>query len=414
MSKNHKAGITILTSHDPALALGDVAFPGGKTLHLSIGIGSGAFHAAGDPENIVYTVSDRGPTIHCRDAGPTAGVSMDEICNGDKSGKIFAVPEFVPSIYVIELGEKDSFKVLRTIPLTTRGGKPVSGLPNPLTRAKTERGYDRRGDELPFDVNGLDPEGIVKLADGSFWLAEEYAPSLVHVTADGHVQERLVPAGLEGDLVGADYEVTGSLPAILRKRAVNRGFESVAISPDERFLYTLVQSPLANPDADTFKRSRQARLLKIELGSRRVVSELVYVMDTPGSFPEDAPARQKDVKLSEMMALATDDLVVLERVDKATRLQRVSLVGATNILGGAWDDEATSPSLEELDADELSANGVTPVGKALWFDSALHGGLPAKLEGMTMTGEGVLILINDSDFGVDGARTEIALVTGKR
>lgn len=414
MGRTNKAGITILTSHDPALKLGNVAFPGGKTLHLSIGIGSGAYHAAGDPENMIYTVSDRGPNIDCDDAEATVGIDMEEICNGDESGRIFADPGFVPSIYVVELGGKGSFHVLRTIPLTTRGGKPVSGLPNPFERAKTERGYDREGNELPFDVDGFDPEGIVKLADGSFWLAEEYAPSLVHVAADGRVQERLVPAGLEADLAGADYEVTGSLPAILRRRAVNRGFESLALSPDERFLYTLVQSPLGNPDAGTFKRSRQARLFEIELATREVVSELVYVMDMPDSFPEDAPARQKDVKLSEMMALGAGDLVVLERVDRATRLHRIGLVGATNILGSAWDDEATRPSLEQLDAEELRASGVTPVTKALWFDSAAHGGLPAKLEGMTMNGDGVLILINDSDFGVGGAQTEIALVPGKR
>lgn len=414
MGRSHKADITILTSRDPALKLGDVAFPDGKTLHLSIGIGSGAYHAAGDPENIVYTVTDRGPTIHCDEAEATVGVDMDQICNGDKSGKVFAVPGFVPSIYEIELGDKGRFKVLRAIPLATRGGAPVSGLPVPLEGAKTERGYDREGDELPFDVNGFDPEGIVKLADGSFWLAEEYAPSLVRVAADGRVQERLVPVGLEGDLAGADYEVTGSLPAILRKRAVNRGFESVALSPDERFLYALVQSPLGNPDRDTFKRSRQARLLEIDLADRAVVGEFVYVMDTPDSFPEDEDARQKDVKLSEMMALGTGDLVVLERVDRGTRLQRVSLLGATNLLGSDWDDEATRPSLEELDAEELRASGVTPVTKALWFDSAAHGGLPAKLEGMTRTGDGVLVLINDNDFGVDGARTEIALVPGKR
>ncbi|MEO5728327.1 MAG: esterase-like activity of phytase family protein [Byssovorax sp.] len=414
MGRADRSGITILTSHDPSLKLGDVDFPGGKTLHLSIGFGSGAFHAAGDPENILYTVSDRGPTIHCDDAEATVGVHMDQICNGDRSGKVFAVPGFVPSIYVVELGSKGRFTVLRTIPLRTRSGAPVSGLPNPLETAKTERGYDREGNALPFDVDGLDPEGIVKLADGSFWLAEEYAPSLVHVAADGRILERLVPAGLEADLAGADYEVTGSLPAILRKRAVNRGFESVAVSPDERFLYTLLQSPLGNPDKDTFKRSRQARLFEIDLATRRVVGEFVYVMDTPDSFPEDAPARQKDVKLSEMMALGTGDLVVLERIDRTTRLQRVSLAGATNILGSAWDDEATRPTLEQLDAEELSASGVTPVTKALWFDSAAHGGLPAKLEGMTMTGNGVLILINDSDFGVDGAQTEIARVPGKR
>ena len=44
--------------------------------------------------------------------------------------------------------------------------------------------------------------------------------------------------------------------------------------------------------------------------------------------------------------------VVLERIDRTTKLQRISLAGATNILGSAWDDAATSPSLEQTAAED--------------------------------------------------------------
>ena len=97
-------------------------------------------------------------------------------------------------------------------------------------------------------LRGIDAEGLVRLSDGSFWVGEENAPSLAHFSADGRMIERHVPAGTETEFAGAPYETIGSLPAIIAKRQANRGIEGIAISPDERFLYFIMQSPLANPD----------------------------------------------------------------------------------------------------------------------------------------------------------------------
>jgi hypothetical protein len=47
-------------SGDTLLILGTYAFDGGKTLDLTVGIGSGAFRAVDDPPNTIWTVSDRG------------------------------------------------------------------------------------------------------------------------------------------------------------------------------------------------------------------------------------------------------------------------------------------------------------------------------------------------------------------
>ncbi len=399
--------VQVLTSGDPALKLDTTTFKDGKTLPLDIGIGSGAFHAAGDPANLIYTLSDRGPNIDCADAEKITGVKMDQICHGDKSGKIFPLPSFTPSIFRVELGNDGSFKVMETIPLKGKDGKAITGLPNPLKITRTEKAYGADGAELSFDPSGLDTEAIVRLADGSFWLVEEYAPSLVHVAADGRILERLVPAGVEQDLAAADYPVAGALPAILMKRQLNRGIESLALSPDEKVLYFILQNPLANPDADAYKGSRQTRLLKLDLATKQAVAEYVYLLDPPASFANDKSDKQNDVRLSEMLALAADDLVVLERINKTTKLQRVSLAGATNILGSTWDDPATSPSLEQLKADDLAGKAITPVEKTLWLDSANVKELPAKVEGVTLVDGATLLLINDDDFGVDGATTKI-------
>ncbi len=105
-----------------------------------------------------------------------------------------------------------------------------------------------------------------------------------------------------------------------------------------------------------------------------------------------------------MMAVGHDRIIVLERIAKTTKLYEVDLNGATNILNGAYDDVETVPSLE------AKAIGTIPVRKALRFNTDDHKGLPAKIEGLARLGDGSTALINDDDFGIDGARTVIATV----
>lgn len=44
----------------------------------------------------------------------------------------------------------------------------VSGLTNDLVSTDTEGAFDLTGASLDFDNNGLDPEALVKLSDGTF------------------------------------------------------------------------------------------------------------------------------------------------------------------------------------------------------------------------------------------------------
>ena len=82
---------------------------------------------------------------------------------------------------------------------------------------------------MDLNPNGLDTEGIVRAHDGTFWLVDEYSPSLVHVSAGGKVLARYVPKGLS--LTGADYPVIEVLPSIFPTRKGNRGFEGLAQLP---------------------------------------------------------------------------------------------------------------------------------------------------------------------------------------
>jgi hypothetical protein len=71
-------GITarFLYSDDTLLSLGTYAFEGGKTLNLTVGIGSGAFRHPADPPNVIWTVGDRGPNIACSEMKGIAEVDF--------------------------------------------------------------------------------------------------------------------------------------------------------------------------------------------------------------------------------------------------------------------------------------------------------------------------------------------------
>ena len=411
---NADEAVKIFEGKDAKLTLGKVTFASGKTLDLTVGIGSALFHMPGDPANEFYGLTDRGPNIDCSASEEITGVPTAQACGGDDKAKLFPRPDFVPSIVKLKLNDDGTFVTTEWITLKDSAGKTITGLSNPLKAAKTEAAYGRDGKQLPFDPNGLDTEGLVRLKDGTFWIGEEYAPSLVHVAADGKIIERLVPQGLEGDLAGATYKVTGALPSILTKRFLNRGIEGIALAPDESALYTIVQNPLANPDADAYKTAVATRILKIDLKSQQVVGEFVYTLDPPTSFKQDKSEKQHDVRISELSVVAIDQLIVLERIAKTTKLQAIDLAGATNILGTDWDKAETSPSLEQLAAADLAGKGVTPVTKKLWLDSSDYAELPAKVEGVAILDDGQLILINDDDFGIEGAKTRIVRMTKQK
>ena len=396
------------TSDDTLLRIGQFAFEGGKTLNLTVGIGSGAWRGPKDPANVIWTVGDRGPNIACSEMKAIAGMDFAP-CKGVRNGRVYPTPSYSPSIYRVMLLDNGTFRVTDVITLKDRDGNPLTGLLNPLKTAATENAMDGTGKPLPRDLNGFDAEGIVRLADGSFWIGDENGPSIAHFSADGRLIARHVPQGTEGEFAGARYDVKGTLPAVLARRAINRGIESMAVSPDENFLYFIMQNALANPDVKTYQAAKNARLFKIERASMKVVGEYVYTLDDPTSFRRDPSKRQNDPRISELMAIGLDRLVVLERTEQTTKLYEVQLEGATNIAGTRWDDVATSPSLE---ASAVADVKITALPKTLRLDTANFTDIVGKTEGMALLGDGSLVIINDDDYGIAGGRTQIVVLRG--
>lgn len=365
-------------------------------LHLDVGIGSGAYHFYKDSHNIFYTITDRGPNIKCKDSNKLMG---EKVC---KKGKIFPTPNFTPTIYKIQVFN-NFYKILDKTLIKDKDGIPVSGISN----ENTENAYDINGNAIAFDPNGLDAEALVKLSDGSFWIAEEYAPSILHIAKDGRILKRVVPNGFAKHLKGANYDISEAIPSIVSKRKLNRGIESIAVSKDEKTLYFALQSPLSNPDAKAYKTSKLVRVFKYDIATDKVTGEYVYEMDLPNTFELDKNKKQNDVKISEMVCIGDDELIVLERISKTTKFYKINLKDATSILGTKMDEETTTPSLEQKTACKKALK------KELVLDTSKIKGMPSKIEGLAYIDENNWILVNDNDFGIAGDKTYIIKIKFK-
>ncbi|MCQ4158894.1 esterase-like activity of phytase family protein [Roseomonas sp. GC11] len=403
--------ILVLESDDPVLRLGRYTFPGGRTAELTVGIGSAASRRPDDPEDIVYTLSDRGPNIACADAEEFTGQKPAQICAADPRGRLYPVPDYAPTLYGVRLlPEQRRFHVFDMVALKRADGRPITGLTNPLT-GRTEQPLDGQGKKLDHDPAALDAEALLRLPDGGFWVGEENGPSLAEVAPDGRIRRRVVPAGTAHEFAGAGYPIVEGLPAILARRQSNRGIEGMSGTPEGDTLYFILQNPLANPDAAAYRTARNVRLMRFDPAANRVTGEWVYQLDDPRSFRRDPSDRQNDPRISELTWLGPDRLLVLERTEKTTKLYEVRLDPAiSEISGSRWDDPATLPSLEQR--NDLSGTGITPLAKRLILDSADHAELPGKIEGVAVLPQNTLMLINDDDFGIGGERTKIILVRG--
>ncbi|GGN51091.1 hypothetical protein GCM10011579_006500 [Streptomyces albiflavescens] len=339
----------------------------------------------------IYPAGRKGEFWTITDRGPNGQIKVD-----GKKRRTFPVPGFDPAIVKIRVSG-DTVEVLDAIPLTTSSGKPVSGLPNQAGRDEAPYSYDAQT-PLTYDPNGVDTEGIVRAEDGTFWLVDEYGPSLIHVSARGKVLTRYVPKGL--NLTGTDYPVVEALPAILLHRKVNRGFEGLAQLPGGDLVMAL-QSPLSLPDGGAGDASRTTRLLRFSPKKQAVTAEYAYRFD-PVNVVDPSEDDTSELKISSVVAVGRDRLLVEERTDKAARLQLVRLTRDADILGDAWDTDTTSPSLEQL--DDPSAAGVPVLRKRLVVDLGTVAGVPGKIEGVARVDHDTLALINDNDFGMtDGA-----------
>lgn len=356
-------------------------------------IGSGLQRLNG---NHYVSVTDRGPTY---DRSTPSG------------SKAFPLPQFNPMIVSFQ-AIADQIVPTGYLPLLNSLNQPVTGLPNgPLDDAP---GYLTVTAPVAFSPNedGLDIEDLHTLPGGGFILVEEYGPSVVIVSSTGHVLKRYTPSGKNWP--NANYSVSDILPPVLNERRANRGFESIALSPDGRTAYTVMQSPLGVTTVGSATRdSLLVRILRMDISdplNMQVTGHFVYSMRPTSEYPAGNFAR--DLKISAAVWVSEDRILILERTDKlgaggvnlgGAKLILVDLTGATDVKNPTAFPAAAAvpPELEKVTTD-LAALGITPATARVVLD--VNQELPAitdfKLEGLTILNDKEVSISNDNDFGI--------------
>ena len=371
--------------------------PNGTVIYNG-GFGSSIAQDPNDP-TVFYLLTDRGPNA--------AGVAANSI--------IFGKADFTPQIGKFRL--KDNQLTLeQTILLKNAAGQLLTGLPNPSGQGSTgETALDLNGQTLPPSADGLDSEGLVLAADGTFWISDEYGPHIVHFDATGKTLERINPFGTG----------TGgrTLPLVLARRRPNRGMEGLTLTPDGKTLVGLLQSPMYNPSSAAVTGSTVLRVVTFDLATG-ATKQYVYLMEnaTLTGCSEIAA-----ITSTTFLALERDGLYGGNSAAPAAfkRVYQFDLTGATDISDAANTAAGKlygGLTVEQLkDKAGLTTAGVVPVTKTPVLDllTDISPVYPHdKAEGVALIGNSMLAISNDDDFGVldngqNGFAPKILPATGK-
>lgn len=347
-------------------------------------IGSGLQRLGG---HYFLSVTDRGPSSKPADK------------------RFFPLPSFTPTIVLFK-AVGDEIIPEAYLPLVVSASGPgVTGIPNNKTNDSVP--YLPPAPPTPdatllnYNPNGLDIEDIRLLPQGLFLMVEEYSPSVVVADLSGVVLKRYIPSSKT--LPGAAYPVSATLPPILDQVRANRGMESIAVSPDGRTAYAIMQSPLGPTKNAAYLNSRVVRLLRLDVSdplNMQVTGHFVLLLSPVSYYP---PGNTPDVlKISSADWVAPDRLLMIERTDEAgkggARLILVDLRNATDI---SAMPVANTLVPEDVNTD-LAALGITPAAteSVLYFNGELPEIMDYKLEGLSILNPNEVAISNDNDFGV--------------
>jgi hypothetical protein len=248
----------------------------------------------------------------------------------------------------------------------------------------------------PFELDTVDPEGIVLVSSGRLFISSEGGPGATPPTDPFVNRFNVVGKQNKAYPVPAKFLPDGTETFGVRE---NLGFESLTSSPNMRYLMTGTENALAQDGpTSTLDDESMSRILVYDMNPGRPRAEYVYIVSTI-PVPPDPPDSFADNGLVELVGLDnTGTMIAMERsfaigIGNTIKLFEIHTAGATNVEG-----------IEDLyDEDTGTPADVVPVSKELIVDLADLGIDPDNVEGMTLgpvlkDGRQTLILVSDNNF----------------
>ena len=375
---------------------GDAAdLAGGSTANDNrLSFGSDMIYHAGT--NTYYGVSDRGPGGGTIDFAPR--IEAFKVAVNQQTGAL------------------SNFDLQATKVFHQADGTPYSGLfPNRLP-----------GGSKGALGNSLDSEGLARLSNGQFLVADEYGPSVYLTSRDGKfIRAFETPANLIPRQPGGTVNYVDGRPVTTMGRQDNRGFEGITVSGDGSKAWAIMQDPLLD-DAATAgegRRSNNLRIVEFDVATGTATAQYAYQLEAlaaingriPGTADDfGATAQGRNIGASSITWIGGTKFLVIERDNRgegpdnllagallpvgSKRIYMIDIAGATDVSNTKFNT-----------SNSALPSGVTPVSKLLFLDVAsaltLAGlPIPEKFEGLAIgpriDGGFALLLSTDNDFSV--------------
>jgi len=279
-------------------------------------------------------------------------------------------------------GAISNFRIVETVKFTRRGPR------NTMNGQAPD----------PVDVlgNALDPEGfVVSPKNGHFLVSDEYGPSLYEFNRNGQfVRAFETPANLIPRNAAGVPNFASDGGNVAGKRT-NRGFEGLAVSPDGRFAFAILQSAMLDEGGGD---GSVNRIVKFDMDTGRAVAQYAYPM----------AAASQGRGVSALVALNGSEFLVLERSNRGVgvgaglsppnkRVFKISIDGATDVS----DINLTSGAAYV----PVSKSASTFINLAADTLVALGNKVPEKWEGLAIgprlaDGSYVMLAGTDNDYSV--------------
>ena len=316
-------------------------------------------HADGSYTGRIFTLPDRGPN----DVGSIKGTT--DYRNRVHAHDVVLIPSVGgPARPAVEASQSQlKIKPAGGFLLRDALGAPFTGK-DPGANVVT-----RGGIVYPSPASGegaghisLDSEAITRLADGSFYIGEEYAPGLYYFDRKGRQIGAIqtVPA-LMPKIDGVVNFTADKAPATGRRN--NQGLEAASVTPDGRRLVSILQSAAMQDTSGAKAQTRNnTRILVYDITHTKTPTAPIghYVLQLPVYTNKgDGGAPDRTAAQSEMIALNDHQFLVLARdsigrgsgasasnspVYKSVLL--VDVAGATNLVGTPYEQGTTPVAVD--------------------------------------------------------------------
>ncbi len=302
-------------------------------------------NANGSYSGTLYTLPDRGYNVAGLIAYPARIQEMGLTFTPDYTANVLPQTQMILSLQ-------------RTISIIDFAGQTTTAV-DP-TGATTLQGFSNVATaDGKFAIDG---EGLAIRADGSFYISDEYGATVYHVSKTGQMLGLITPPQallpkFSNSTTGFTT-ATGAIAVQTGGRRDNQGMEAVDLTPDGRYLVTMLQSatrqdnPLNTNDGRLF-----TRLMVYDVSQSATPTSTIghYLVELP-TFDRDGTGGSADraAAQSELVALSPTTFLVLTRdgngngsADNTRPLvfKTVSLVtitGATNLAGTSYETGYTA------------------------------------------------------------------------